>query len=188
MWKETIFTILILGLSDISYSQEVDGSVLFNTNCTACHTIGGGQLVGPDLIGVNDKYEQEWLIKFIRSSQSLINSGDERAEKAFQDYFMIPMPDQPFNDKEIKAILIHIESEGKPAEILTETWDNASSENRSTLNGVVETQNPSKNQETTRRILGNPYITIIIGLELILIVILTSLSIGLLILKNYVRG
>ena len=36
-------------------SAEVNGEQLFKTNCTACHTIGGGRLVGPDLIGVTNK-------------------------------------------------------------------------------------------------------------------------------------
>ena len=40
-------------LNDV-WAQE-PGEQLFQTNCSACHTVGGGRLVGPDLAGVPEK-------------------------------------------------------------------------------------------------------------------------------------
>ena len=80
--------------------------------CAACHTVGGGKLVGPDLLGVENRHSEDWLRKFIKSSQSLISSGDEEAIKVFNENNMIPMPDQPLSDKEIKMVLTFIKSEG----------------------------------------------------------------------------
>ena len=72
-----------------TFSQ--DGELLFTQNCTACHTIGGGPLVGPDLKGVSEKYEESWLLKFIQSSQTMVKAGDEQAVATFQQYNMVPM-------------------------------------------------------------------------------------------------
>lgn len=96
-----------------TFSQ--DGELLFTQNCTACHTIGGGPLVGPDLKGVSEKYEKDWIIKFIKSSQSLIKAGDEKAVAVFQQYNMVPMPDFPFNEDEVRAILTYIKSKSTSA-------------------------------------------------------------------------
>ncbi len=92
------------------YSQ--DGDNLFNSNCSVCHTIGKGTLLGPDLANVQMRRDNDWIFKFIRSSQSVINSGDETAVALFEQYNKIQMPDQPtFTDIELTAILAYIESQ-----------------------------------------------------------------------------
>ena len=71
------------------------GEQVFNTTCFACHTIGGGRLIGPDLAGVHEKRSQEWLEEFIKSSQSMINAGDAEAVALFEEYSSLLMPDAP---------------------------------------------------------------------------------------------
>ncbi|MFN8257241.1 MAG: c-type cytochrome [Bacteroidales bacterium] len=78
--------------------------------CSACHTIGKGKLVGPDLKGVTQRHDEAWLIKFIRSSQTMVKEGDKVAVKLFNDNNKIPMPDNPLTDDEIKALLKYIEN------------------------------------------------------------------------------
>jgi mono/diheme cytochrome c family protein len=89
-----------------------DGETLFKTNCTVCHTIGKGVLLGPDLANVQLRRDNFWLFNFIRSSQSVIKGGDEIAVALFEKYNNIQMPDQPtFTDNELTAILAYIESQ-----------------------------------------------------------------------------
>ncbi|HCC84588.1 MAG TPA: hypothetical protein DEP87_02810, partial [Candidatus Pacebacteria bacterium] len=57
------------------FTQEL-GKEIFTQKCSACHSIGKGRLVGPDLAGVNDRRSEGWLLKFIKSPQAVINSGD----------------------------------------------------------------------------------------------------------------
>jgi len=53
----------------------------FRLNCTSCHTIGGGRLVGPDLLGVTERKDRAWLARFITDPQSVLDSGDAYALK-----------------------------------------------------------------------------------------------------------
>ena len=69
---------ILISPSRNGWAQD-PGEQVFNTTCFACHTIGGGRLIGPDLAGVHEKRSQEWLEKFIKSSQSMINAGDTEA-------------------------------------------------------------------------------------------------------------
>jgi len=89
-------------------AQTQEGEVLFNQTCQACHTINRGKLVGPDLVNIHNKYSRAWLIKFIRSSQKLIQSGDEAANKSFEENFKIIMPDNDLSDDQIFNIIQYI--------------------------------------------------------------------------------
>jgi len=98
-----------IALSPTVWAQE-PGEQLFQTSCSACHTLGGGRLVGPDLAGVMERQSDEWLVQFIRSSQTLIKSGDAEANAIFEEYSGIIMPDFPLSDVQIKQILAYVES------------------------------------------------------------------------------
>ena len=72
---------LVFSFSFSSYAQDVDiakGKSLFNANCAACHKLNKN-LIGPALAGVSAKYEKEWLYTWIKNSNAMIKSGDERA-------------------------------------------------------------------------------------------------------------
>lgn len=95
-------------------------SDLFQQRCSACHSIGGGRLVGPDLAGVSDRRPEAWLIKFIKTPQAVIDSGDASAKALFDEFKMV-MPDQALSDGQIKGILSYIKEKGggKPAATAT---------------------------------------------------------------------
>ena len=84
--------------------------------CNACHTIGGGRLVGPDLAGINARRSQDWLVSFIRSSQTLIESGDADAVALFEEYGRMLMPDAPISNEEILAILSYVATQSPGTE------------------------------------------------------------------------
>jgi len=96
----------------IPRAEAASGAENFNATCAACHTVGGGKRVGPDLKGVTERRTEEWLLRFIKSSQSLVQSGDPTAVALFNE-FKIAMPDAPYSPAEIKEILAFINSGGQ---------------------------------------------------------------------------
>jgi len=104
--------LLIFGIIFFSVIKADEGEQLFKTTCAACHTIGKGRLVGPDLLNITEKRSQEWLIPFIKSSTSVINSGDADAIAVFKEYNNILMPDNKFSDGQIMSILNYIAQGG----------------------------------------------------------------------------
>lgn len=103
------FTFLFLSLlfgKDIKAQESKD---LFKV-CSACHTIGKGKLVGPDLKGVTGRHEETWLIKFIQNSQAMVKAGDETAVKLFNENNKIPMPPNDLSDEQIRSLLSYIEN------------------------------------------------------------------------------
>ena len=96
-----------------------DGGALFNQNCTACHQLQQ-RLVGPPLMGVNQRHGEAWLLKFIRSSQTMIQGGDSAAIALFNTFNKVPMPDQNLTEMQIRSILAFIEDAGKPSSVVEE--------------------------------------------------------------------
>ncbi len=81
--------------------------------CRACHNIDGPKLIGPSLAGITERREQDWLIRFIRNSQEVIQSGDPIAVKVYEENNKIPMPPHNLTDEQIIDILLYIKSGGK---------------------------------------------------------------------------
>lgn len=107
-------TVLFLVIGNtVCYSTEADqleGAAYYKQMCVACHTINGGTLVGPDLANVHERRSDEWLQKFITSSQTLIKSGDPDAVAVFEQFNKIVMPDPPFSHDQIAAIITYIKA------------------------------------------------------------------------------
>lgn len=93
----------------ISTTKAQDGEQLFQ-QCKACHTIGQGKLLGPDLLDVSKKRDAVWLKNFIKSSQAMIKSGDADAVALFEEFNKLPMMDYNLPDADINALIKYIDS------------------------------------------------------------------------------
>lgn len=69
-----------------------DAAQYFKTSCASCHTVGGGRLVGPDLKGVTERRERDWLARFIADPNALIQAGDTTAKQLLQESRGVVMP------------------------------------------------------------------------------------------------
>ena len=117
--KKILFFLIIFVLGGHLFAQDIDkGEKLFKQNCTACHMITEARLVGPGLKGVTDKYEKEWLVKWIRNSQDFIASGDERAIKIFEEYNKSVMQSFDFSDEELDNLLAYLANPPQPEQIV----------------------------------------------------------------------
>jgi protein SCO1/2 len=69
-----------------------NGQRLFQSKCSACHSIGHGDKLGPDLAGVVDRREQAWLARYIADPPKLREQGDPVAGALYLKYKKIGMP------------------------------------------------------------------------------------------------
>ena len=92
-----------------TYAQT--GEEIFKRDCASCHKITDAKLIGPGLKGVTDKYEKEWLVKWITNSSEFIATGDERAVAVWEEYNKVAMPAFYYNDPEdYEKLLAYIEN------------------------------------------------------------------------------
>jgi nitrite reductase (NO-forming) len=81
------------------------GKLAFESKCLACHTIAGGDKLGPDLFGVTKRRDVAWLTHWLQSPEKMLQA--DATAKALLDKFKIPMPNQGLNDAEIKEYIAY---------------------------------------------------------------------------------
>jgi len=84
----------------------------FKQNCVACHTIGGGRLIGPDLKDVTKSKDRAWLVKFMQNPQAMIDSKDAYAAQLLQEAHGVVMPTLPGMTPDLANALLDF-TEGK---------------------------------------------------------------------------
>ena len=152
------------------YSQ--DGASIFKKNCGACHTIGHGKIVGPDLKGADKKHDIKWMTEWIKSSQTMINvKKDPAAVQLFNDNNKMMMTDQPLSDEEVKTVVAYIGTETASLQTAAAPANNASSTASVAVQGISQT-----NVEPASGISLRTIIYILIGIILFLTAILIGLS------------
>jgi protein SCO1/2 len=80
------------------------GRYLFAKECSACHTIGHGDKIGPDLAGVAGRRDPEWLARYIAEPDKVLASGDPIA-KGLQARYRVTMPNLRVGDRDLVALM-----------------------------------------------------------------------------------
>ncbi|HWZ43074.1 MAG TPA: SCO family protein [Candidatus Saccharimonadales bacterium] len=81
------------------------GRYVFARECAACHTIGHGDKIGPDLLGVTNIRNRDWLARIIKSPDQLLKEKDPLATALFEKYKRVQMPNLGLNKEEIDALI-----------------------------------------------------------------------------------
>jgi cytochrome c551/c552 len=118
MKKKMAISVLTLLLSVFVFSipPTEEGKTIFTSRCASCHAVNK-IVLGPALAGVTDRHTEDWIIKFVHSSQSVIKGGDAKAVALYEKFNKVPMPDHPdLSAENIKDILAYIKSETKAPE------------------------------------------------------------------------
>jgi nitrite reductase (NO-forming) len=78
----------------------VRGKLSFENKCLACHSIGGGDKVGPDLYGTTKRHDAAWLTRWLKNPDEMLKT-DPVARQLLEKY-KLPMPNQNASDAEIR--------------------------------------------------------------------------------------
>lgn len=87
------------------------GQYLFATRCAACHTIGHGVKIGPDLQGVTGVRDRGWLLRFIQKPDQLLADKDPLATSLFKQYDGIQMPNVRLGPDDTESIVRFLENQ-----------------------------------------------------------------------------
>ncbi len=88
-------------------AQADQGSTVFATKCAACHTIGKGKSVGPDLKGITTTEDPGWLARWIAAPSALVKAGDPTAMRLVKQY-PLQMPDLGLSSGDVDAVLAYV--------------------------------------------------------------------------------
>ena len=92
-----------------NFKAPDQGEYMFRTRCAACHTIGKGDSVGPDLAGLTSRREKAWVARYLREPEQMLAEKDPVALALFEKYKQVRMPNLALSNDEIAALLGQIE-------------------------------------------------------------------------------
>ncbi|MDP1725507.1 MAG: c-type cytochrome [Bacteroidota bacterium] len=110
--------LLILAVSflitiNLAKADVAEGEKLFKANCTSCHAIHD-KIVGPALKDVHKRRDAKWLIKWIKNSPAMVQSGDATAVQLFKDNNSMPMlAFENLSDAQIASMVEYIKQESE---------------------------------------------------------------------------
>jgi protein SCO1 len=87
------------------------GQYLFGRDCAACHAIGHGDKIGPDLLGVTGVRDHRWLVRIIQAPEQLLNEKDPMATALLKKYNNVRMPNLSVNDDELNLLITYIQAQ-----------------------------------------------------------------------------
>ncbi len=87
-----------------------NGQYLYQNGCSVCHTIGEGERIGPDLLGVHARRDRAWLERFIRSPDQVLAERDPIAMQLLAKHKGVRMPNLDLTPEEVSDILKYIET------------------------------------------------------------------------------
>lgn len=88
------------------------GKSLFQSKgCIGCHTVGSGRLTGPDLEGVTERREFDWMVAMMMNPDSMVKE-DSVARRLLTEY-MTPMLNMGVTTDDARAIYEYLRREGQ---------------------------------------------------------------------------
>ncbi|HUQ89014.1 MAG TPA: SCO family protein [Vicinamibacterales bacterium] len=91
------------------------GQYTFNRHCAACHTLGGGDRIGPDLIGVTNARPAPWLTRFIAEPDVVRAEGDRTAAALSAKYAPAVMPRLGLSRADVDLLVGYIKERSETA-------------------------------------------------------------------------
>jgi mono/diheme cytochrome c family protein len=89
------------------------GQALFLKACAACHTIGRGKRIGPDLKDVTARRERQWLIRYLVAPDVMRARHDPIVVELDAQYPGVNMPNLGLSEVDAQDLLVYLETQTK---------------------------------------------------------------------------
>jgi cyclophilin family peptidyl-prolyl cis-trans isomerase/copper(I)-binding protein/cytochrome oxidase Cu insertion factor (SCO1/SenC/PrrC family) len=92
------------------------GEQLYRTRCTSCHSLIGYEeenALGPDLLGVTQRREMDWLLNWLRVPDQMLKEKDPIAMRLYYAYNNLNMPNLRLNKQEVADLIAYMDEESQ---------------------------------------------------------------------------
>lgn len=91
-------------------SVDAPGQSLYIKMCAACHTIGGGDRVGPDLLGLPERRQRDWIVSYITAPEAARARKDPIAMALREKYRAVRMPNLDLSEDDVADVLAYLQA------------------------------------------------------------------------------
>jgi nitrite reductase (NO-forming) len=96
--------------------DAIKGKLAFESKCLACHSVGQGDKLGPDIYGVSKRRTDTWLTQWLKTPDKMLLTDADA--KAMLEKYKVPMPNQNLSDAEVQQYIKYfhwVDERAKPA-------------------------------------------------------------------------
>jgi cytochrome c2 len=104
-----------VGLAVAASDPAERGKTLYEQSCASCHTLGGGDTAGPDLEGVMERRDAEFVRRFIAEPAAVIAEGDPEVKAMVEKFGGVQMPDLGLPAADVDAIVAYLAAQSGAA-------------------------------------------------------------------------
>jgi nitrite reductase (NO-forming) len=83
--------------------DTVKGKLQFESKCLACHTLGQGPKIGPDLKDVAKRRSDDWLQRWLQSPETMLLN--DPIAKELRTHYSLPMPNQQLSPDDVQQLI-----------------------------------------------------------------------------------
>jgi len=112
--QQTLLDAVGSGVPAVIVDRSASGKMIFDRMCVACHTVGGGPRIGPDLAGVAARRDPAWLRHWMKDPIGMTRS-DPIAQELLAKWKNVQMPPQGMSDSELEDVLAYISAPPREA-------------------------------------------------------------------------
>src|SRR5687767_13217365 len=94
-------------------SSIAAGQRIFAENCSACHNFKNDG-IGPQLGGLTSVVTADWIRSFIKAPETIIESGDERAQALYEKYKTIMPSFSYYSDDQVNDLIAYLSTQKSP--------------------------------------------------------------------------
>jgi protein SCO1 len=92
--------------ADLKFKSIDKADYVFKSRCSACHTIGRGDAIGPDLARVTARRNPAWLRRYISEPDKMLAERDPTATALFAKYGHVRMPNLGLDADDVDALIL----------------------------------------------------------------------------------
>lgn len=104
-WKDVVPTSSYAQATPVDISKA---KYIFESKCASCHTIGGGDRIGPDLMGVTERRDPGWLKRYLKEPEKVLAEGDPIATALFEKYKRVNMPNLNLGVDDVSTMIAYL--------------------------------------------------------------------------------
>jgi protein SCO1/2 len=94
----------------VTDKDDLPGQSLFIKTCAACHTVGKGAKVGPDLSGVTTRRSREWIVDYLVDPVKMRAKGDPTALQLAKEFPTVRMPSLSLSTDDAADLIGYVEA------------------------------------------------------------------------------
>jgi protein SCO1/2 len=95
---------------ETSITLDLPGQSLFIKTCAACHTVGNGDRVGPDLASLSRRRSREWTVRYLMAPETMRKEGDPVALDLAARFPAVRMPTLSLSAEDSGDLIAYIDA------------------------------------------------------------------------------